>query len=511
MSLAKKLFSKTYKGVPVFALALVLSVALGAGALLNVYGTFTGAATVDQAVQLENPDHSWMVCTGGSGEGCTYDMFSDATAGETKINELKMRNQGAYEEEVAFETTCGRENGGEQTETNNNDITWGDGCEGIHTRYVEYFDDAGADIESYSYDESDCDIDVTSGTLSDLQTAVDNTDNDVVCFTGSYSGQLEITEDVTLKGHDGATIEAVDGLENKTWSSTDRRPVVYVNSADATIENVVVDGLKKGDNSNYGFIGVLFHNAGGKVDHLEITGIMEDPHSGDQHGVALYAYNGDSSPRTLSVTNNHIHDYQKNAMALKGSNLEVSVRNNLVEGVGTTGITAQNGIQVSSDATGEIVGNTVKGNDYNCPDGKSGDDRTCDGDETNGNEDDWEASGILIYGTSGTVEVKNNSVHGNGMNIYTDSSATISRNNIYDPDPYYTSVTSSNSSVTADNNYWGTQGIEIGDDYNTASWKLKDLPKTLDSGEVDKFGAINEFAINLMEDTYDLETDIVPQ
>jgi parallel beta-helix repeat protein len=172
-----------------------------------------------------------------------------------------------------------------------------------------------------------------------------------------------------------------------------------------TIDGITVDGASKG-NANFQFIGIAYYNANGNLSNLTILNVQDNPFSGAQHGVGIYALNDDAVDRTINIVNTVIEDFQKNGIALRGDGLTVNVQGNTVTGKGPTGVTAQNGIQISGGATGTIEGNIVSEIYY-----------TGAG---------WTASGILIDTASGTVEVRDNTITNSQTGIYVwDTSANL--------------------------------------------------------------------------------------
>ncbi|RLE27222.1 hypothetical protein DRJ54_08015, partial [Candidatus Acetothermia bacterium] len=238
-------------------------------------------------------------------------------------------------------------------------------------------------------------------------------DSTVNVGEGTYEEQVVIEKDLELVGSGGGTIiESPVSLTEFFHTVKDNYPIVLVrNGATATIKDLTVDGLGRG-NGNYRFIGIGFYNAGGVVDNVEIRNIADTPFSGAQHGIAIYAYNDDGQSRTLEVMNSSIHDFQKNAMALNGAGLTVNVHGNTVTGIGPTPLIAQNGIQVGWDATGTVSGNAVSGVWY-----------------TGAN---WGSSGILLYAPGAGVSVTNNDVVNCQLGIpaYWADDLHILRNNI---------------------------------------------------------------------------------
>jgi hypothetical protein len=74
----------------------------------------------------------------------------------------------------------------------------------------------------------------------------------------------------------------------------------------------------------------------------------------------------------------------------------VTVKNNTVTGLGEVDFIAQNGIQISRGATGEVTGNTVSGNSYT--------------------PTAWTACGLLFYKADG-VKQKANTLSGNETSL----------------------------------------------------------------------------------------------
>lgn len=216
---------------------------------------------------------------------------------------------------------------------------------------------------------------------------------------GTYVEQVEIDKNLVLKGAgSGTVIQSPATLIKFFTTSANNYPVVYVHDATTvTVQDLVVDGAGKG-NANYKFEGIAYHNAGGAVRNVEIKDVRDNPWSGGQHGVALYAYNDDSTPRNLTVSGCNIHDFQKNGMALNGVGLTVDVSGNTVTGYGPTTVTAQNGIQVGFGATG-VVGpdNNVSSVSWTL-------------------NTDWVSTAVLIYASD--ADVIGNQVTNGQLGIY---------------------------------------------------------------------------------------------
>ncbi len=288
--------------------------------------------------------------------------------------------------------------------------------DGDYTPWLDSGADTDAGTPGFQGDFSALHVDDDSpqtGTTGIVQEGVDMAVGSTVYVeAGVYEEQVSIDKDnLTLEGRGvGTTIlRAPVTMVSLFNTGNPNKPIVYVHDADGvTIREMTVDGAGRG-NGNYRIEGIAFYNAGGTVENTAITAIRETPLSGNQHGVALYAYNADDTPRTLNVLNNTIDDYQKNGMALNGSNLTVNVTGNTVTGAGPSNKIAQNGIQVGWGAAGVIDGNTVANHSW-----------------TGGG---WVATDILIY--TGDVDITNNTLSEGQVGVYyLDGSGVVNDNTL---------------------------------------------------------------------------------
>jgi nitrous oxidase accessory protein NosD len=242
-----------------------------------------------------------------------------------------------------------------------------------------------------------------------IQSAVDAArDGDVIKIdAGTYVEQVTIKDKVlTIQGTGDATrIVAPEALVANvvdTGSGTpSKNAVIGVEGGNVTISHVLVDGAGHGDdvsasNGAADFNGIVFLNAQGSIDHVTVTGIRDPLNedgslSGAQRGNGIFIANRDGVERTVHVENSTVMDFQKTGIVFSGDKLIADIDHNTVTGDGLQplGSPAQNGIQVSSGATGTIERNTISGIGY-------GPDQTS-------------ATGILVYG-SDDVAVSRNTI-----------------------------------------------------------------------------------------------------
>jgi len=257
--------------------------------------------------------------------------------------------------------------------------------------------------------------------LGSIQGGVDAADpGDVVHIAaGTFQEQVEVAKALTLDGEGSTTVILSPAVLTKSFTtSAANKPVLYIHDADPVeVRDLVVDGNGAG-NANVRFSGVAFRNAGGGIYNCEVKDVRDTPFSGAQHGVAIYAYNSDGTPRNIDVHNCDIHDFQKNAMALNAGDttpLTVSVDGNTVTGYGATTVTAQNGIQVWSDlGSGTVSNNTIADIAY----------------DNTAATTKWVASSILNYYAD--LDITGNTVGGQShVGVYNiDGSGSIAGNNV---------------------------------------------------------------------------------
>jgi nitrous oxidase accessory protein NosD len=239
-----------------------------------------------------------------------------------------------------------------------------------------------------------------NGTVAIIQEAVNLVESGgtVHVVAGAYQEQVEIAKAISLIGESTANTVLQSPLNLNLYfvtGSNNNYPILYLHDVDATVANLTIDGLGRG-NANYRFTGIGMWNAGGSLTDIALTGVRDNPFSGAQHGVSVYAYTNDGAPRSLSLTRVTVTDMQKTGIVMSGSGLTVTATECQVTGQGHTSTTAQNGIQVSLGADASLIDCTVSDIGY-----------TGSG---------WVATGLLML-QAGTVGITGGSVTGSQASV----------------------------------------------------------------------------------------------
>jgi hypothetical protein len=297
-------------------------------------------------------------------------------------------------------------------------------------------------------DPGNCDGTGTAATaIQAVVTAAAPGTNIDVC-PGTYAEQLTVPaslDNITLRSTQprGATIKA-------PASMVEPGDIIRVDGASGlSIRGFVIAGplpnaLFCSTETRAG----LFVANGGEVtvDDNQFTEIRAaDPNlRGCQNGIALrVGRQASSSFGTATITNNDFDTYQKGAIVIDGSGSSADVTLNQVIGEGPVNYIAQNGIQVSRGATGNVAGNTVQDHTYAPAPASS-------------------SSGILIFEAGSGLVVNNNDVHDNDDNIslFTVSGVVVQQNAVQDATEF--------DGLFADSDTSGNQFIENFADDNQA-------------------------------------------
>ncbi|MDB5205630.1 MAG: nitrous oxidase accessory protein [Flavisolibacter sp.] len=197
------------------------------------------------------------------------------------------------------------------------------------------------------------------------------TSGDVIHIgTGQFVEQLEISKSLTLLG-EGINQTTILSPAELALSFSASSPIganyyAVINIHDANnvnIKSLTIDGNSLGDNNTV-FLGVSYHNAGGLVDNCKIISIVNAPPYTSEFGYGLFALADNGINRNVTVSNSSFIIFQKIAVGFLGNNLTGVADGNVIEGAGPISSLAQNGVQISFNATGTVKDNKIKNISY---------------------------------------------------------------------------------------------------------------------------------------------------
>ena len=186
---------------------------------------------------------------------------------------------------------------------------------------------------------------------------------------GSYTEQVVVNGknlSILGAGRASTTILSPAALATTFTTSGPNKPVVSVqNASNVVVRDFTVDGNGAG-NANNRIQGVAYWNAGGKLLDCDVLRVRSTPLDGVQAGVGVFG-GTNTSAFSLEMGGTRILDFQKNGTVFTGTGYSVNVHDCTVTGAGPTALTAQNGIQISSGASGTVTNCAVSGTYYTGP------------------------------------------------------------------------------------------------------------------------------------------------
>lgn len=477
------------RSISVIAIAGLLVVGGASAALLTNFGTITGEATVtNAAIQVDDsnsPTLDWK-----------WDEKGDNILGETYRETHYVTNNLDNSQTVSLETACYKDSTQDNSVTQA-DIDWSSECEGIDTRFVEYYDEAGHDFSNYEavYADGDDNVVYVDGSGSGIQDAIDNAEESsvdaILVANGDYNS-FDVDKDFAVVAENQGGPSISGGI-------------------DITADGAKVQGFEVEDDSpnsgNARGIDVLASDVTVKSNYVHNVVAEERP-----IGVHLWADSDVSNSKvvnnrvedimatTLEAPNNDDRDESKaKGIALDGQDNSgnadsVNISYNTVEDIGDDEDSAMaTAINVYGGTPDNFVIN------YN---NISNVDHNEDFDYDNGDPRHPVAQGIYFSGLD-TNSNPEQSISFN--NFHLEGDATV--------DAQFADYDSGESlTVAAPDNFWGTNGIQVIDEDSDISdsydYETKSLPVSLSAQETDKFGAINSFQVNLEPAIYNVTTTI---
>ena len=237
----------------------------------------------------------------------------------------------------------------------------------------------------------------------------------VVVCPGTYREQVEaIDKSVTIagSGDEVTTLESPNSANLlSNWRGDSRRAILAVEDTtpatspvNVDVSDIKVDGRDQGSCNPAQNFGIGYADAGGTVDSVTVDNVRQVG-SGCQQGNGIYAINLDPTPRSITVQDSLVTDYQKNGITANGAGLTATIRGNEVQGEGAQNHIAQNGIQLFGSG-GTVADNEVAGNE--CDHASCGDDVLTE----------TMSGGILVIDVATGTEVDDNLIHDNDVGIF---------------------------------------------------------------------------------------------
>lgn len=256
------------------------------------------------------------------------------------------------------------------------------------------------DVREYNYTSGSYSFDVRRIGVN-IQGSVDKAvaGDTVLVKAGTYVEQVAVDKSLTLLGESGAVSTFIVAPSTIPVASDPNSTVVKIAGSGVSVDfsGFTVTGPGASGCGSIGSGIFVRDDAYANIHDNEILDIRDNPFSGCQNGVAILVGRAAfSTSGSADISNNVIAGYQKNGVTVSNVGSSATVTNNVITGAGATTIIAQNGVQFSGGATGEINGNTVSNHSYS--------------------PGDWTSTGILLYGSD--VDTYGNTMSENQVGIY---------------------------------------------------------------------------------------------
>jgi nitrous oxidase accessory protein NosD len=265
-----------------------------------------------------------------------------------------------------------------------------------------------------------------------IQSAIAAGGGTVDVCTGSYTEQLTIERAVKLVAVNGAGTAKVvlpatpvdattkcDTAKGTESYEADQDLVSICTPGTVTITGLTLEPKWPAGDCYDSLYGILV--AGGatlKATNVTVDGGGASPINGCQGGVAIQVGMAWTSPVEVghaTLSEDTVTEYQKNGITVDGVGSSAKIAHTNVIGAGPTPATAQNGIQVSNGALGQITASSVSGDECNLtiPEPQPGQ-TPCGSDAF----EDYQAAGILFYGAASGSKVTSTELKENDIGVY---------------------------------------------------------------------------------------------
>ena len=196
----------------------------------------------------------------------------------------------------------------------------------------------------------------------------------VLVCPGNYPEQVTIAKSLTLQGlTNGNTGQPVivapsHGMVANATGAISGGPLavqlLVKGGAAVTVNNLTINGTGNAISAcSINLIGILYQSASGAITgNAVINEVLTASQSGCQGGNGIVVQSGKSGQSVVTISGNHVQNYEKNGITANEPGTNVVITANTVIGQGLTSGTAQNAIQVGFGATARITSNVVGDN-----------------------------------------------------------------------------------------------------------------------------------------------------
>lgn len=224
------------------------------------------------------------------------------------------------------------------------------------------------DVREYNYTSGAYSFDVRRIGVN-IQGSVDKAvaSDTVLVKAGTYVEQVAVDKSLTLLGESGAASTFIVAPSTIPIASDPNSTIVKIAGSGVSVDfsGFTVTGPGPSGCGSIGSGIFVRDDAYANIHDNEILDIRDNPFSGCQNGVAILVGRAAfSTSGSADISNNVIAGYQKNGVTVSNVGSSATVANNVITGAGATTIIAQNGVQFSGGATGDINGNTISNHSY---------------------------------------------------------------------------------------------------------------------------------------------------
>jgi len=206
---------------------------------------------------------------------------------------------------------------------------------------------------------------IGGGTTASIQDGVDLAvvGGTVNVDAGTYTEQVTIEKEITLKGS-GKTqtvIESPDVLQSKSIYTSSGYPIIYINAADATIQDLSIES--RNINAAYGtsMYGIVLNNAGGQIENVDIYSNRTEP---NYLWSSIYQNVNSGADRNLNIVGSGIYNFGRYGINLRTylPTLSFTIDHNVISGDGAHSSLAQLPIAVQKNGNSPSLSGTISNN-----------------------------------------------------------------------------------------------------------------------------------------------------